>query len=89
MSVTVTVVSKTTIKLVPHCGTGQGKSMQNTSHLNSANEELVDALFDIPVDDKKSKEKDTAKRRLKTRRAIEDYMESKRLRESLNDFYLD
>ncbi|OZG75087.1 hypothetical protein BTA51_01430 [Hahella sp. CCB-MM4] len=63
--------------------------MQNTSHLNSANEELIESLFDIHVGDKKSKEKDSAKRRLKTRRAIEDYMESKRLRESLNDFYQD
>ncbi|WP_020406728.1 PA3496 family putative envelope integrity protein [Hahella ganghwensis] len=63
--------------------------MQNTSHLNSATENLTDALFDIHTEDKKTKEKDTAKRRLKTRRAIEDYMESKRLRESIGDYYLD
>ena len=63
--------------------------MQNTSQLSAASESMIDALFDLSPQDKKSKEKDSAKRRLQTRRAIEDYMESKRLKESIDDFDLD
>ncbi len=63
--------------------------MQNTNQHSAGSDSLIEALFDLSPQEKKSKEKDTAKRRLQTRRAIEDYMESKRLKESIDDFDLD
>jgi len=59
--------------------------MQNTSR-ESFTEILTEAFSEVQSRDKKSREKESARRKLETRRAIEDYQESRRLRDVLEDF---
>lgn len=62
--------------------------MQNTNR-ESFTEIMAEAFSEVQSRDKKSREKESARRKLETRRAIEDYQESRRLREVLEDFAYD
>ena len=62
--------------------------MQHTNR-ESFTEILAEAFSEVQSRDKKSREKESARRKLETRRAIEDYQESRRLKAALDDYYYD
>ncbi len=62
--------------------------MQSTNQ-ETFTETLVEAFIEVQSQDKKTREKESAKRKLETRRAIEDYMEAKRMKSDLEDYYFD
>ena len=59
--------------------------MQNNNR-ESFTDILAEAFSEVQSRDKKSREKESARKKLETRRAIEDYQESRRLREVIGDF---
>ena len=60
--------------------------MAMSSHGNTdLHQTLVDAFLDVTQEERKQNERLNAKRRLKARRAIEDYFERKRLERQIAD----
>ncbi|WP_369600002.1 hypothetical protein AAIA72_09065 [Hahella sp. SMD15-11] len=60
--------------------------MAMSSHGNTdLHQTLVDAFLDVTQEERQQSERLTAKRRLKARRAIEDYFERKRLERQIAD----
>ena len=62
--------------------------MQNTSK-ETFTQALAEVFIELQSQGKQCKEKDSAMKKLDTRRAIEDYQESRRLRESLDEYSFD
>ncbi|ABC27637.1 hypothetical protein HCH_00739 [Hahella chejuensis KCTC 2396] len=63
--------------------------MQNMNQpSDSVASTILDVFYETETQERKSKEKQASKRRLQARRAIEDYLENKRLREATEDYYL-
>ncbi|AZZ90204.1 MULTISPECIES: PA3496 family putative envelope integrity protein [unclassified Hahella] len=63
--------------------------MQNMNQpSDSVASTILDVFYESETQERKSKEKQASKRRLQARRAIEDYLENKRLREATEDYYL-
>lgn len=50
---------------------------------------LGSVLHATENENKKSKEKVSSKKKLETRRAIEDYLETRRMRRDLDEYYFD
>ncbi len=60
------------------------------SSLNSANKAVLDAIIQNASEaGKKTREKGSNKKKLETRRAIEDYLETRRMRRDLEDYFLE
>jgi hypothetical protein len=66
----------------------KGLTMQNTNRESFA-ELLVETFSEAQSREKKNREKESARKKLVTRRAIEDYQESRRLRAVLDDYDYD
>ena len=61
----------------------------NTS-LNSTTKAVMDAIIQsASPDTKKTRERSSNKKKLETRRAIEDYLESRRMRRDLDDYFIE
>jgi hypothetical protein len=54
-----------------------------------SNSLLGSLLHAADSDNKKGREKVTSKKKLETRRAIEDYLESRRMRKNLDEYYFE
>ena len=54
-----------------------------------SNSLLASVLHGADVDNKKGREKIASKKKLETRRAIEDYLETRRMRKNLDEYYFD
>ena len=54
-----------------------------------SNSLLGSVIHASEAENKKTKEKVTSKKKLETRRAIEDYLESRRMRKDLDEYYFE